>query len=107
MGSSAGFTTVPGAGTGSRSKTAAVSGANSSHAARETPASVSAAAISATRFFSPSRIRTRAIGPECKQPELVTLPVAVLHEFVRDQVFQCNSETIPRGATELSLNANG
>ena len=58
IGSSVGFTTVPGAGIGSRSRTAAVSGANSSHAARETPAKVSAAAISATRFLSPSRIRT-------------------------------------------------
>ncbi|HAO72647.1 MAG TPA: hypothetical protein DCR06_08590, partial [Planctomycetaceae bacterium] len=52
IGSSVGFTTVPGAGTGILSRTVAVSGANSSHAARETPAKVSAAAISATLFFS-------------------------------------------------------
>ena len=58
IGSSAGFKTVPGAGIGIRSRTVAVSGANSSHAARETPAKVSAAAISATLFLSPSRIRT-------------------------------------------------
>ena len=58
IGSSVGFITVPGAGIGSRCRTVAVSGANSSHAARDTPAKVSAAAISATRFLSPSRIRT-------------------------------------------------
>ena len=52
----AGF--VPGCGLGSASNALAASGANSSHTARDTAASVSAAASSATRFFNPSRSRT-------------------------------------------------